>query len=159
MILAGVAVPELGTIAIQNFTRQRDLYELVVRSEAPSHDPPIISWSRLAERPCDGRVRILGYMIDGRRPVPDGMSVADFVLVPDAGTLLHPPHRIPEEMIDIHLRAGKVTGFKSRQLVWVEGLLTSCYLSNRGTEPLYCLTDASVLKAVPGEINRFFRHP
>jgi hypothetical protein len=52
-----------------------------------------------------------------------------------------------------------VTGFKNRQLVWAEGLMTSCYLSNRGTEALYCLTDASVLKAAFGEINLFFRHP
>jgi hypothetical protein len=159
LIFAGVAVPVLGAIAIQNLTKQRDLYNLVVRPETQSRNPPIIGWSGLTEKPCDCRVRILGYMMDMQKPVPDGMSVADFILVPDTGTLLHPPHQIPEEMIDIHLRAGRATRFKSRQLVWAEGLLTSCYVSNRGAEPLYCLTDASVLNAAIGDINRFFRHP
>ena len=98
-------------------------------------------------------------MIDGQRPLPDGTSVSNVVLVPDAGTLLHPAHRIPEEMIDIRLRAGGVIQFKSRQLVWAEGMLNSCYVSDRGAEPLYCLTDAAVLGAESSDINRFFRNP
>jgi hypothetical protein len=158
MIAAGVAVPILGTLAVQSFTMKPDLYYLVARADAQSHNPGIISWSGLTEKPCDCRVRMLGYMMENQRPIPDGASVSSFLLVPDAGTLLVPAPRIPEETINIRLRAG-VTRFKSRQLVWAEGVLSSCYVSNRPTEPSYCLTDAAALGAEPGDINRFFRKP
>jgi hypothetical protein len=159
MIAAGVAVPLLGTFAIQSLTMRPDLYDLVPRADMPSRNPPIIGWSGLAERLCDCRTRILGYMMDNDRPIPDGKRVSNFVLLPEAGTLLHPAHRIPEEMIDIRLGAGGVIEFESRQLVWVEGVLNSCYVSNHGTEPSYCLTDAAALRVEPGDIKRFFRNP
>ena len=159
VIVAGVTLPFVAVTAIQSLTMQPDLYDLVVRSDNQSPNPPIIGWSGLAGRVCDCRTRILGYMMDNQRPIPDGTSVSNFVLLSDAGTLLHPAHRIPEEMIDIRLRAGAVTQFKSRQLVWAEGTMTSCYTSSRGTEPLYCLTDAAVLGAESSDINRFFRSP
>ena len=159
MIAAGVAVPILGTIAVQSFTMKPDLYYLAVRADGQSHNPEIIGWPGLTGKPCDCRVRMLGYMMDNQRPFPDGTSVSSFLLAPDAGTLLIPAPRIPEETIDIRLRAGSVARFKSRQLVWAEGVLSSCYVSNRGTEPSYCLTDAAALRAEPGDINRFFRKP
>ena len=159
MIAASVAVPILGTIAVQSLTVKPDLYYLVVRTDAQSSSPPIMGWSDLAGKPCDCRVRMLGYMMDYQRPIPDGTSVSNFALVPDAGTLLVPAPRVPEETIDVVLRAGGVTRFKSRQLVWAKGVLTACYVSNRGTDPSYCLTDAVALGAKPGDISRFFRQP
>jgi hypothetical protein len=62
-------------------------------------------------------------------------------------------------MIDIRLGAGGVAKFKSRQLVWAEGVLSPCYVSNRRTEPSYCMTDAAALGAESGDIKRFFRNP
>jgi hypothetical protein len=158
MIAAGVAVPILGTLAVQSFTMKPDLYYLVARADAQSPNPPIIGWSDLTGKPCDCPVRMLGYMRDNQRPIADGTSVSSFLLAPDAGTLLVPAPQIPEETVNIRLRSG-VTRFKSRQLVWAQGVLTSCYVSNRRTEPSYCLTDAAALGAEPGDINRFFRKP
>jgi hypothetical protein len=152
-------VPLLGLVAVHSLSIRPDLYDLVVRADNQSGKPPIMGWSGLTGRLCDCRVRMLGYMMDNERPIPDGTIVSNFVLVPEAGALLHPAHRIPEEMIDIRLRAGGVIRFQSRQLVWAEGLLTSCYVSDRSSEPLYCLTDAAVLSAEPGDISRFFRNP
>jgi hypothetical protein len=159
MIAAGVAVPTLGTIAVQSLTLKPDLYYLVVRTDAQPSSPPITDWSDLAGKPCDCRVRMLGYMMDYQRPIPDGTSVSNFAFVPDVGTLLIPAPWVPEETIDVLLRAGGVARFKSRKLVWAEGVLTACYVSNRGTDPLYCLTDAAALGAEPGDINRIFRKP
>ncbi|MGD0498185.1 MAG: hypothetical protein ABSC23_07090 [Bryobacteraceae bacterium] len=158
-IAAAVAVPMLGAVALQMLTMQPDLYDLAARADAPSSDPPTVGWPALTGKPCDCRVRILGYMIDNQRPIPKGGSVSNFVLVPDAGTLLDPARRIPEEMIHVSLQAGRATPFKSRQLVWAEGVLSSCYVSNRGAEPLYCLTDAVAQGAERGDIHRFFRNP
>jgi hypothetical protein len=159
LIAAGLAVPLLGVFAIESLTMQPDLYDLLVRTDIQPRNPPILGWPGLTGKPCDCRVRLLGYMMDGRRPVADGTNVSSFILVPDAGSLLFPPPQISEEMIDIRLGAGGVTKFKSRQLVWAEGVLSSCYISNRGTEPSYCMTEAAALGAEPGDIKRFFRNP
>jgi len=154
-----MTAPLLAMVVIHSVTIRPDLYDLVARSDTRLGDPPITSWSGLAGGPRDRRVRMLGYMMDNEPPIPNGRSVSNFVLVPEAGALLHPAHRDPEEMIDIHLRAGGVIQFESRRLVWAEGLLTSCYVSDPRSDPLYCLTDATVLAADPRDINRFFRNP
>jgi hypothetical protein len=103
MIAAGVAVPLLGTIAIQSLTMKPDLYDLVVRTDTQSRIPPIMGWPGLTGAPCDCRVRMLGYMTDNQRPIPDGTGVSNFLLVPDIGTFLIPAPRIPEETIHVRL--------------------------------------------------------
>lgn len=159
LIAAGLAVPILGMFAIESLTMQPDLYDLLVRTDIQSRNPPILGWPGLTGTPCDCRVRLLGYMMDGRQPVADGTSVSNFILVPDAGSLPFSPPRVSEEMIDVRIAAGGAMKFNRGRLVWAEGVLNSCYVSNRGTEPSYCLTDAAALRAEPGDINRFFRHP
>ncbi len=157
--VACVAVPLLGMVVIHSLTLRPDLYDLVARPVNQSGSPPVIGWSGLAGGLGDRRIRMLGYMMDNEPAIPDGKLVSNFVLVPEAGALLHPAHRIPDEMIDIRLRSGGAIRFQSRQLVWAEGLLNSCYVSDRSSEPLYCLTDAAVEGAEPGDITRYFRNP
>src|SRR5579862_7564585 len=57
---------------------------------------------RTAQLPS-GRARMLGYMMDGYQPVRDGTAVKMFILMPEAGHLLHPAHRIPDEMVEVWL--------------------------------------------------------
>lgn len=159
LVLASVAVPLLGLVAAHTATIRPDLYDLVVRADDHPDKPPISGWSGLTGGLGDRRIRMLGYMMDNEPAIPDGKLVSNFVLVPEAGALLHPAHRIPEEMIDIRLRAGEPIRFRSRRLVWAEGQLSSCYVADRSSEPLYCLTDAAVTDADPGDINRYFRNP
>lgn len=158
LIAAGLAVPLLGMFAIESLTMQPDLYDLLVRTDIQPRNPPILGWPGLTGTPCDCRVRLLGYMMDGRRAAADGASVSNFILVPDAGSLPFSPPRVSGEMIDIRLAGGGAIEFKGGRLVWAEGVLNSCYVSNRGTEPSYCLTDAAALRAEPGDIKRFFRY-
>jgi hypothetical protein len=102
---------------------------------------------------------VLGYMMDDDPPITEGASVSAFVLMSETGSLLHPAHRIPEEMISVRLRSGAVTRFQSRRLVWVRGTLSPCYASDRGAEPQYCLTDAEMAGADRGDITRVFSSP
>jgi hypothetical protein len=85
----------------------------------------LVGWPQL--RPdtalSEHRVRMLGYMMDGYRPVADGAPVAMFVLMPEAGHLLHPAHRVREEMVEVWLAEGTSVAYKDRDMVWVEGLL------------------------------------
>jgi hypothetical protein len=61
-------------------------------------------------------VRILGYMIDIDAPVRDDTPVSEFGLITEAGTLLHPPHRVPKEMANnqLHLTHELTAGIHER---------------------------------------------
>jgi hypothetical protein len=45
------------------------------------------------------KVRALGYMMDADQPVRDGERVRRFILLPDAGNVVHPAHRFGDETI------------------------------------------------------------
>ena len=94
---------------------------------------------------------MLGYMMDGYRPVPDGAPVAMFVLMPEAGHLFHPAHRIPDEMVEVWLAEGASVAYKDRDMVWVEGLL-------RRSEgrAAYAMTNAFVARADERAIAQWF---
>ena len=159
LIFAAMALLSLGPILIHTYTTEPDLFERLLLPEMHLRDPLIIDWPSLARVQADSCVRMLGYMMDDEPPISEGASVSAFVLMSETGSLVHPAHRIPEEMIAVRLRAGTVTTFQSRRLVWVRGTLSSCYVSERGEEPRYCLTDAEISGAERGDITRFFSNP
>jgi hypothetical protein len=70
-------------------------------------------------------VRIPGYMIAfGDVPDKNG-KVNQFLLVPDAGNWLHPPHLdYSGDVILVHLADGARTRLLSRTAVWVTGKLS-----------------------------------
>jgi len=85
----------------------------------------LAGWPQLrqAATPPGDRVRMLGSMMDGYRPVADGAPVAMFVLMPEAGHLFHPAHRVREQMVEVWLAKGMSVIHKDQDMVWVEGVL------------------------------------
>jgi len=108
------------------------------------------------EVPMGALVRILGYMIDIDAPVRDDTPVSEFGLITEAGTLLHPPHRIPEEMVDVRLKPGAEIGFEQRRLVWAEGILERNVSFGRKGRPAYVLWKAVAKRAERSDIPRYF---
>jgi hypothetical protein len=159
IILAGMVLLSVGPVLIHTCTTEPDLFARVVRVDARAHDPRIIDWPSLVRNQHDTHVRVLGYMMDHESPIADGKSVSRFVLLSETGSLLHPAHRIPGEMLSVSLRNGTTTQFRSRSLVWAEGNLTPCYVSPRASTPRHCLSDATVEAADRGDIARFFANP
>jgi hypothetical protein len=160
LIIAGVSVPVLATVALQLMSSLPDLSDLTVRGDLL--DPKIartVDWPSLKQQQPGSRVRMLGYMMDNVRPIPDGTNVSSFVVLPEGGTLLHPAHRIPEEMIEVQLRDGSTYVYTARLLVWVEGLFTRSLVSTDERLPLYRLGDASVQIANEKDIHLFFSAP
>jgi hypothetical protein len=78
--------------------------------------------SRPFEPPL-GLVRVAGYMVS-TKPLDREGKVATFLLVPDPGNWLHPPHLHPDDVLDIHMQGSKVTRLLTRRAVWVEGCLS-----------------------------------
>jgi len=159
-ILVWIAIPVLTTVVLQTLSTRPSLSDLVVRPEAQAVDPRVLGWPDLVLAPERLQVRLLGYMMDDGGGVPDGKIVPGFVLLPDAGTALHPAHRVPAQMVRVQIRGAVECRFEFRRLVWVEGFLSHCQrLETDETHPLYCLGDAVVEKAGPGDILDFFTAP
>lgn len=99
-------------------------------------------------------VKILGYMMDGYQFAPRGSRVRMFVLMPSAGTFLHPAHRDPDEMVEVWVKAGTVA-FEERQLVWASGKFERLVTSGED-HALYALREASVAPALDQDIAGWF---
>jgi hypothetical protein len=76
------------------------------------------------------------------------------MLMPEAGQLLHPAHRIPDEMVEVWLKTR--VPFKERSLVWVSGVLTLT-AQHGGEEASYAMRDAAIEPAIESDIKRWFK--
>jgi hypothetical protein len=102
----------------------------------------------LASRPFTrppGVVRVIGYMVSSKAPDHQG-NVTEFLLVPNPGNWLHPPHLHPEDVIDVHMHGTNTTKFLARRAVWVEGWLSP---TTPGNDQSLAIT-ASVVSPLEG---------
>ncbi len=164
VLIAVVAgVPILGTIYVTASTSEPDLSDLTP-SNPRAGNYLVLNWSALLQdQPRnlsirDGaEVQALGYMTDSDRGTVKNQPVQDFVLLPEAGTLLHPAHRIRDQMIAVHLEAGTRVPFVPRSLVWVWGdFHASAGLGSR-SEALYVLDKARTKPADRADIQWYFK--
>ena len=134
---------------------------------ARTGDYTILNWVELERRRHSlqqgtgtfngARLQALGYMMERDRPIPTGKSVREFVLLPDAGNLLHPAHRFGDQMIAVHLTMGHEVVFVPKGLVWAKGVLRASSGDPAGSTPLYDLDEATVVLASRAEIKQYFR--
>src|SRR5205823_2519073 len=107
---------------------------------------PVLEWATLrrdhshamaadSQAFSGAEVQALGYMADGE-------LTRDFVLLPDAGNLLHPAHRSGDQMIAVRLRAGERMQYSPLELVWVGGILRVTPGDPVGRKPLYTIERA-----------------
>jgi hypothetical protein len=165
VILIG-SVPVLGTVAVVVSTSEPDLSDLKPRRQGAANDP-VLEWATLrrdhsramaadSQAFSGARIRALGYMTDGDRPIATGDRVTDFVLLPDAGNFLHPAHRLGDQMIAVHLRDGDWIPFSPNRLVWVSGTFRVSSGDPGGPKPLYALEQARSQPADKAEIQKYF---
>jgi hypothetical protein len=160
-----ICLAAIGAVLLSSRRAGPDLFDLVPK--VPRMDGYVLlAWSKLertqqaldAEAISSGTlVRALGYVTDGDQPVRDGASVESFVLLPDAGTPLHPAHRYGDEMIAVRLEPGKTIRFSEGSLVWAWGRLQMLPGDPEGREPLYALESARAENASKADIVKYFR--
>ena len=112
---------------------------------------------KTGEPSAGAAMRVLGYMMEGDRPIPNGQPVARFVLLPEAGNAAHPPHRFGDQMIDVRLKEGDTVRFARGSLVWAWGAWRPLPGDPKRDKPLYELQDAHAEDAGTTDIARFFR--
>ncbi len=169
IIFAAVVGPLLLTYLLIAADMRSDLSELEFRHAAYNGDATLVAWKDLKvdERPghqphaaevVGGHARMLGYMMDGTRPVRDGTAVKMFVLMPEAGQFLHPAHRVPDEMVEVWIAGGHTIPYLNRSLVWVEGDLHPVGEKATPGNASYAMKEAFVERASDGDIVRWSAH-
>ena len=103
------------------------------------------------------KVVVLGYMMDDHRLLRTSELVSSFLLLPEAGNLLHPAHRLADQMIEVHLRAGREVAFSNRHLVRLSGVLRQRAGDPSAERALYILDDSEVELIQRAEIRKYYR--
>ena len=135
-----------------------DLSDGQPRAQSPGDMAISVGWPSLrgeqGDLPENGAiVKMLGYMMDGYHFARNGSPVNMFVLMPEAGHLLHPAHRIPDEMVEVWSEGAVL--FENREMVWVTGRFE--HLAGSEEEHAqYALRGASVAPASPTDLAGWF---
>ena len=167
LVIVVAGVPILGTVFVTTSTSEPGLSELIpIRPRAGEY--LVLDWSALLQNrprvsktgmviPAGAEVQALGYMMDGDRSIGKNQWVQDFILLPEAGTLFHPAHRIRDQTIAVHLEEGTRIQFSPRALVWVWGNLQASAGLGPPSEARYTLGRARAKPAGKADIQGYFK--
>jgi len=161
MVVVAVLGPVMLAYILIAVDMRSDLSGIRARLAGMTDGSTIVGWGDLEHDPdrfrmAAGRSRMLGYMMDGYAPVPDGRFVDSFVLMPEAGQLLHPAHRVPDEMVEVRLAPGHSVPYADRSLIWATGSLQRVTGIGPAGAAAWMLSDASVQRAEPRDALRWF---
>jgi hypothetical protein len=158
LVIAIACVPVVGTVLAIVSTTEPDLSDLTPIRQ-PQGQYALLDWLALRHGQFSAAVfvRALGYMVESDRSLHTGDWVRDFVLLPEAGNILHRAHRIPDRMIAVRLREGEQVQFSPRSLVWVWGTFRASPGDPAGVQPLYLIDQAGAKRADKPDISTYFR--
>ena len=160
-IICAVVLPLILAFVLVAMDMRSELSDLMPSEALPDGTATLIGWHDL-EIPegktlsleqtrwqPDRRVRMLGYMME-----TDGRM---FVLMPEAGHVLHPAHRIPDQMVEVWPTTP--APFRFRSLVWSTGILVRTHGPHKRQDekPLYAMQSAEVQPAVESDITLWFK--
>lgn len=166
-ILGAVGFPLILAYVLVATDMRTDLSGLKPLERAEGQQTNLIGWPDLdplngsltstgpAHKYLHSQIRMLGYMMDGYTPSPDGAKVEMFILMPEAGHFLHPAHRMHDEMVEVW--PTRRAAFQYRRLVWVTGMLERTPGRRDSGRAAYAIKDASIEMAGEREIARWFR--
>jgi len=169
MLLAMIVtcVPALAAVLMVTVSSEPDLSELnAVRQ--PEGAPVVLTWPELSRKyphalnaargvSHGGKVTAIGYMMEDDARVKPGEPVSRFLLLPEAGNLLHAAHRFGDQMIEAHLADGSGTAFVRRRLLRLTGTLRSRRGGPASERPLYVMEQAQAEAIDRADVRRYLR--
>jgi hypothetical protein len=167
LMMIVTCAPALAAILLIAVSSDPDLSELN-RVPQPDGAPAVLTWPELSrDRPhalnaavavsAGARVVAVGYMMDYGPPVSAGEFVRSFVLLPEAGNLLHPAHTIGDQMIEAHLTHVDGIPFAPRKLIRVVGKLGLRRSERAAEHPLYVLEEADAQPIDRADIRKYLK--
>lgn len=158
LTLAAVVGPVFLTAALIAIDMRSDLSGLKARQAIDADGVRTVGWSDLKSL-APGQsllARMMGYMMDSYKPVPDDTPVETFILMPEAGHLLHPAHREAGEMVEVWMPLDTPIRFTDRRLVWVSGMLRRKQGKPEEGIAAYTMSNAVVRLAAERQIRDWF---
>ncbi|MGA2716286.1 MAG: hypothetical protein ABSG41_24585 [Bryobacteraceae bacterium] len=154
-IIAAIGFPLFLAYILVAVDMRSDLSELNPAKQVDDEGPISVGWPDLEGQGAQGRVRMIGYMMDGYQPSSEGTPVDLFILLPEAGQFLHPAHRIPSQMVEVRPR--RPVPLRHRELVWAVGTLNRTTGKPGEEKAAWAMGDAEVEAAAERDIGKWFR--
>lgn len=154
-MLAAIGFPLFLAYILVALDIRSDLSGLNPARQANDEGSIPVGWPELERDGAQGRVRMIGYMMEGYQPAPDGAPVDMFILLPEAGQLLHPAQRIPNQMVEVRPRRPVL--LRRRELVWAVGTLNRTAGKPAEEKAAWAMSDAEVDAAAQRDIGKWFR--
>lgn len=155
-VVAAIVLPALLALALTAMDMRTDLSDLKPTGQPDDAGAVQVGWPDLKQHgDFPARVRLLGYMMQDQRPLRDGERIDVFLLLPEAGHLLHPPHRIPNQTVVVW--SSDPVFFRNRELVWASGTLSKTIRRSGQDQPEWAMTFAAVAPAAEREIGKWLR--
>jgi hypothetical protein len=164
IILLIVTIPTLGTIILVLFSSRPTLSDRTFSSFGDREGVNVVDWPKLyrlsqsSPEPdwlsldfARSAVRVPGYMLPFQQSPDHEGKVGEFLLVPDPGNWLHPPHLDPGEVVFVRMSGGLRTPLLNREPVWVEGRLSPHFVNKGSLERAFELIASSVWEIKDGK--------
>ena len=153
MVTASTSEPDLSDLT--PITQRAGKYLVLDWSALLQNETRVLKTGTVT--PAGAEVQALGYMMETDRSTSKDKWVHDFVLLPEAGNLMHPAHRIRDQMIAVHLEHDTRIQFSPRALVWAWGNLQAPAGLGPRSEALYMLERARAKPAEKADIQKYFK--
>ena len=158
LIVSSIAViPLLATVGMINVSARQSLAFRTFPRTSSGDSAIAVDWPTLDKMrggsfmPAAAVPKILesvacvpGYMIQFDDPFDQTGRLARFLLVPDPGNWLHPPHLDDGEVVIVHMRDGARTPLLDRKPVCVEGKLSLSPVMTNNIQTMLQLEASSV---------------
>ncbi len=149
-------------MAVLVWSVRPDLYDVTpARADAgaqplgwPTLDELLASGDPLRSRPdlFQTEVEMAGYMFSAGSAEEAAGKVRRFLLVPNAGNWLNPPHFHTDEVVDVRMPAGRTTPLLDRQAIVVRGTLSAEPSELSGVRVVYHLLASGISAYAPGPV-------
>jgi hypothetical protein len=161
VVILVTTVPVLGTIALVIVSSRPSLAMRTFPRSCPGANAIAVDWPTLDHLTQRGTtaareifisdVCLPGYMIQSDDPMDRTRSLREFLLVPNPGNWLHPPHLDDGDVVVVKMRGGLRTPLLARRAVWAQGKLSLAPVKTDRVEARFQLDASSVreLKDLP----------
>ena len=151
MVLLGLSAPAIAAVIVIIASSRPDLFYAKFPAKTSDGIASIIDWETLdrladmmersktyrAPHIFDSQVQLAGYMLPFGTD-RDGDRVNTFLLVPDPGNLLHPPHlKDRGAVVVVRLEPGKSVRLTGKQQVWVRGRMSVQTFTEANVEAVF----------------------
>jgi len=138
--------PAIAAVAMIVLSSRPDFYYTDLSGRSRDETSQILGWPSLRSHSMtttitDRVVQLPGYMM----PFVTGLhdyTAGNFLLVPDPGNWLHPPHLEPDEVVLVRIQSAARLAVIERRAVWVRGRMSVAPLRNGDLNVVYRM-DAS----------------